>query len=72
MVCGVELAKPCRDTCMMMGLWKGMSNELAQRILMVLPSLTEVHYSHSGWITDATLAVYAHCPLWKPLFWLPV
>jgi hypothetical protein len=22
-----------------------------------------VHFSHSGWITDATLAVYAHCPL---------
>jgi hypothetical protein len=60
----VALAERCPVTVLMLKNWRGIDNNLAQRLLMVCPSLTKVDFAHCDWVTDDTLAACVqHCPL---------
>jgi hypothetical protein len=61
----VEVVRHCNETVLHLRFWRGMDEELAQRVLMASPNLTHLLCAqHTECVTDTTLAVCAqHCPL---------
>jgi hypothetical protein len=59
----VELARRCNFTQIDWSTWHSISDELAQKVLEVSPTVIEVDFRYCAWVTDATLAVCAErCP----------